>query len=261
MYPLPYSGAERAAGLGRGSKIRYLTSSADPDIVDAEWRSDRLPALPGQVFAESAQPSSVIRIPPAAAQIETRTPHREPSLVADVAVPLLQALITTGAFGIMAGLVAWAAAWSWRVPVVVVGLALAISWLIRLRLMDRLLWQVERLTGADLNGDGVSGRPTTYAVANPAQARAAVASELRQADDQAKRAALLAFVDRCYISGCSERAHGVAASGPTRNAYIANRDTLLNLGLAEWKHAGARGGWRMCVSRQRAHQIIEKHVL
>lgn len=216
-----------------------------------------------------SEDASVIHIGPqlkpadTAPTIETRTARRVPGMESDVLVPLSQAAITAVAVAIAAGLVSWAADWSWRVPVVAFALALVLGWLWRLRLVDRLLWQIETWTDHDIDGDGAKGRPTvSYAVANPGQARSVVARENRQEAEDAERAALLAFVDKCFISGCGEHAHGVKASGPARADYVARRDTLLSLGVAAWRFPGnPRGGWTMTCSRQRARQLVEKHVL
>jgi len=153
--------------------------------------------------------------------------------------------------------------WSWRVPVVVGALTLAGSWLWRLGVVDRLLWTVESFTGKDVDGDGVTGRPAiSFTLANPGQARQDVAREVRQTAQSAEQAELLQFVDACFMKGCGEHAHGVKASGPARQAFIAKRDALMALGVAGWKFPGnPKGGWKLLVSRQRARQLLQKHVL
>ena len=47
---------------------------------------------------------------------------------------------------------------------------------------------------------------------NPGAARATVARQTAQNDTEARQTALQAFVDRCYLSGTSEGAHGITAS-------------------------------------------------
>lgn len=218
-------------------------------------------AVTGEVL-----PPDVIRIPaaqpePAQTWHETRTPRRDPGLESDVIVPGLQAVFTALAAGIGAALLAWALSWSWRVPVIVLALALIAAWAWRLRLTDRLLWQIETWTGQDLNQDGATGKPAvSFAVANPAQARAAIAQETRQAAQLAERETLLRFVDTCFVMGTSESAQGIAAGD--RADYVRMRDTLLSLGAAKWKNPSRpKAGWVMAVSRERARQIIAKHVL
>lgn len=211
-------------------------------------------------------PPDVIRIPAAQPEPpptlhETRTPRREPSLEPDVIVPGLQAVLTAATAALGAALLAWAWGWSWRVPIVVLALALFGAWAWRLRLADGLLWQIERWADYDLNGDGVTGKPSvSFAVVNPAQARAEVAQETRQATESAARATLLRFVDTCFVMGTSESAQGIAAGD--RADYVRSRDVLLSLGAAKWKNPRRpKAGWVMAVSRERARQIVTKHVL
>jgi len=142
------------------------------------------------------------------------------------------------------------------------GLALAYMLVARLRFMDSLLWSVETLTGYDVNGDGKVGEPAAFTLANPAQARQAAAIAEATTESEAHKAELLAFVHRCYTVGTGERSHGVRASGSDREAYVRQRDVLLSLGIARWKHDGRpRAGWVMAVSHQKALQIIARHVL
>lgn len=259
-HPLPYAASERATGLATGPQVRYLAGNEDLLPMRLDDGADLLPAV---------RDAPVVRIGPQPAPtndapvVETRMPRREPSLEADAWVPGVQAVFTSIAAGIGAGLLAWAAGWSWKVPVVFLALGLALGWLWRLRVVDSLLWTIETWTGRDFNGDRQVGKPqTAFTVANPSQARDTVARETRQEAESAERAALLAFCDACFVNGCSEAAHGIKASGPDRAAFVTHRDALLSLGVAAWRNPDKpRAGWHMAVSRQRARQIITKHVL
>ncbi len=128
-----------------------------------------------------------IRLPQARAddpgmlEHEIRRPLRRP-LGSDVGVPFLQAGVTALAFGVMAGLLAWAFGWNWRVVAVTLGVAFAVTWLTRLRLADSLLWEVERLTGRDLDHDGSVGTPHGAVLLNSWQARQE-AAQVRADDD------------------------------------------------------------------------------
>jgi len=212
------------------------------------------PVYPDRLPAAEAAPSW---------EVERRTPNRTPTVETDVSVPVLQAFYTALAFGIMAGLLAWAAGWSWRVPVVVLALALAIGWLWRLRLVDGLLWKVESITRTDLTGDNQVGPPVpqhAFTVANPAEARSEAAADVRQQQEDQRRAELLAFVDRCLLVGCSESAQGIKASD--RADYLRLREVLFQLGIAAWKNPEKpKAGWGLVVSHERARQIIARHVL
>ena len=253
------------------------------DTANMNLEGEVLPAAPGRELApwQDAQPAAwqpgaapiiSITLPRARGDdtdatpnmtYERRTLQREPSLESDFLLPVLQAGATAIAALIMAGLLAWAFKWSWRVPAVVFGLALAFMLLARLRFMDSLLWATETLTGFDVNGDGNVGRPaTSFTLANPAQARTEARRDVDATEQAAQRAELLAFLHRCYTVGCSEGAHGVKASGPDRQAYVRQRDVLLSLGIATWKNAERpKAGWRMAVSYARAQELIARHVL
>lgn len=253
MNPMPFAESERRAGLATGPQLRYLY---DGDLLPMRINdgSELLPALPETLPALPGAP-----VP----QIETRTPNRTPNREADLIVPAGQAAMLALAVLIGGGAVAIALGLSGRLVLASFGIALIAGWFWRQRVSDGLLWAVETATGLDLDHNGTVGNPSrAYAVMQPAAARETVARETRQAAQSAERAALLAFVDKCYIRGTSENAHGVKATGPDRAEYVAKRDVLLSLGVAAWRNPDKpRAGWQMAVSRQRARQLVEKHVL
>jgi len=193
---------------------------------------------------------------------ERRTLQREPSVESDFLLPVLQAFGVAASAMIVTAVLAWYFSWHWRVVLLVFGLALAYMLVARLRHMDSLLWATETLTGTDINGDGHTGQPGHVALVNPALARAAAAHDVDATEQAAQRAELLAFMHRCYVTGTSEGAHGVKASGPDRQSYVRQRDVLLSLGIAQWKSEGRpKAGWKMAVSYQRAQELVAKHVL
>jgi hypothetical protein len=105
------------------------------------------------------QPAQVGTMPPA--EVETTAPARPASFIADVVVPLVQAVVT-GA--LVAGVVTAIAAsrGSGNLFALWGGLTLgisAIAWLVLLFDTRRLLWGIERLTGLDLDRDGTKGKP------------------------------------------------------------------------------------------------------
>lgn len=250
-HPMPYSASERAQGLGRYDRIPYLAD----DVTEGEYRP--LPAL-----REDVQP--VIRIPNAPTPtftVERQSVQHPQTVENGFVVPALQALGTAICVSLACGLLAWGWGWSWRVPVIMGGLTLAGAWFWRLGWADKLLWSLETLTRHVIDGNGTVGNPA-FAVVNPATARATVAQESKQTAEDAKRQRLLAFVDRCALSGTSESAHGIQASGPDRDNYTACRDTLMSLGLAAWKNPGRpRGGWALATDPVTARSVVEKHVL
>jgi hypothetical protein len=196
-------------------------------------------------------------------ELTRHTAQRAPALESDVFVPGLQAVFTALAVFIGSGLIAWALGWSWRVPVVVTGLALACAWLWRMGVVTALLWRVESVMQRDLTGDGIPGKPqNVYTVANPQQARAEAAQAARENTDMSEAAALLDFVRQCALKGCSESALGIPPSPGERKAYCEKRDLLIALGVATWKNpARRRLGWQLAVTPEQAAPIIQKHVL
>lgn len=91
--------------------------------------------------------------------LERRSPARSATFQADVAVPLAQSVITgllLGSAGVMIADTAKGIAF---------GLACACAmWLILTEQHRQLLWNKETWTGADLDGDGVVGKPQTTRV-------------------------------------------------------------------------------------------------
>ncbi len=146
-----------------------LLPALPEDVRPPEGWRPRLPAPVIQLHLPQAHQEDE-----SVAQYETRKAQRAVTWESDVQVPAAQAFLTSCAFGVMAGLLAWAAGWSWRVPVIVFAVVLALAWLWRLRLADALLWQIETITQRDLDGDRYVGRPTVNAapvLVNPSEAR------------------------------------------------------------------------------------------
>ena len=95
------------------------------------------------------------------ASYEKRRPVRAATVPADVTVPALQSVFSGVATGILAGAGAAVAqaegAWLWGLMGGAVGMG--VTWLVVLREHRQGLWEVERLVGRDLDGDGVVGDP------------------------------------------------------------------------------------------------------
>jgi hypothetical protein len=198
--------------------------------------------------------------------VQTLKPHRDPTPAADVAVPALQATITAtvGALLLLAiALLAMRAPWqdALRAGGLAWAALLAGAWLWRLHVVDGILQEIERIIGRDLTGDGMIGRAPHTVLLDPDQARHTIEAQRREAQDAGELAALLAFVDKCFVSGTSERAHGAKPNTTAREQYIAHRDTLLRLGLAAWRNEDRpTAGWILTTSRQKAHQVIAAHI-
>lgn len=268
----PPKRAKRSYDGGTVKQVReYKTPGELVPVTEPEPEEDFNPFA---VAPYQPQPAPVIRVdtgrlPVAdngpAWELERRTPHRTPSVESDFAVPALQAGMTALAVGVGAAMLAWAAAWSWRVPVAVCGAVFVLSWLWRLRIVDGLLWTVESIIRRDVTGDNHIGQPEpqhAYTLANPAEARAQVAQTQRAQAQDTRRAELLAFVHTCTTHGTSERAHGVQATGPDREKYLAHRDALLALGVANWRNPDRpKAGWLLAVDEAQASDVISKHVV
>ena len=97
---------------------------------------------------------------------ELRRPARTPGIASDFAVPALQAVATAIAGAVVAGVGVMLWGWHcapcpWRLR-----LTFAVAWLWRLRLADTLLWEIETLTGYDVNHDGKIGAPGRAVLVN-----------------------------------------------------------------------------------------------
>jgi hypothetical protein len=114
-------------------------------------------------------PSAQARTLPDGAEMETAVPARPAGIVADLLVPLGQAMVTGALLG---GLLVFAVGevapgfggdlfkvWAITALAITAG-----TWLILLGQTRRLLWAVERLTGLDLDEDGTAGPPEKQAI-------------------------------------------------------------------------------------------------
>ena len=98
---------------------------------------------------------------PMGARYERRRPVRDPHVESDVVTPILQAAFS-GLIGTMAsGAIAGLAGWPKPVLVGAVGGAgvVSVTWFWLLRQHRALLWEIEEIAGADLDGDGRIGQP------------------------------------------------------------------------------------------------------
>jgi hypothetical protein len=214
----------------------------------------------------SLGPVDYRRIPaadPVGYERTTQQARHTPTVETSFVIPALTATGTALALTIAAGALALALHWPARTVLIIFALALAGGWFWRLGFADKVLWSVESWTGKDFDGDHNIGRPALgFATVNGATARATVARATAQNDTEARQTALQAFVDRCYLSGTSEAAHGITASGPDRVNYVACRDELLKLGLATWKNPHRpKSGWQLTTDPATCKGIVAGHVL
>lgn len=170
--------------------------------------------------------------------LERRSPARSATFQADVAVPLAQSLITGLFFG-SAGV---------AVVDVATGLAFGlgcagICWLILTDQHRRLLWNIETWTGADLDGDGETGKPQTTRI------------EIDVTDGQQRQ--LINLDTDIPLEKQIKFAKGVQRGKPlterewtgagrlfTDAEFEELRDALMARGLAKWKNSRHRKqGW------------------
>lgn len=212
----------------------------------------------------SLGPVDYRRVPAAVGYVQTtQTARHTPTVTTSVVIPALTAMGTALALTLAMGALAWAFGWPAKTVLIVFALSLALGWFWRLGFADKVLWAVESWTGKDLDHDQVVGKPALgYATINPGQARATVARETTQQGADGRLEALQAFVDRCYLAGTSESAHGIQASGPDRDNYVACREVLFSLGLAAWRNPERpRGGWVLVTDPVTAKTIIAQHAI
>jgi len=182
----------------------------------------------------------------------------------DVLVPFFQSLLT----GLLAGLLAALGArllLDWELSLAteagaLVGLLITmLVWLQRLQVFSQLLWRIESRAGLDLNADGVVGQPRALVV-NP-DAAAARARKVRfELEAGVTRRQLEDFLRQAYQVGTSESAMGIAPG--RRGEYVAMRDLLMQLGIADWKNPlNPRAGWELVVPAEEAFNILHQHVI
>jgi hypothetical protein len=220
--------------------------------------------LTGEILPPEQTSLSTYQVPRAAPapsyQVENRQPRHVQNLETGFLVPFATAGGTAIALTIAAGALALAFGWPVKTVLIIFALSLAGGWLWRLGVADKIIWNVERVTRQDLDGDGTIGAPMTHlAVIQPEAARQDIARQTRQTTANERLVWLQAFVHRCYVMGCSESAQGIKPGDRAR--YLEARDLLLRLGLAVWRdEANKRLGWQMTTDEATAVAIITHHV-
>jgi hypothetical protein len=118
---------------------------------------------------------------PAGAEYERRRPVRDPAIESDVITPVLQALMSGAVGAILSGAGAVIADASKPVAFAALGGAgvLGLAWFTLLREHRGLLWEIERVTGADLDRDGAVGAPGTSQSTEPREVRVEVTERSR----------------------------------------------------------------------------------
>lgn len=196
--------------------------------------------------------------------VETMTPARAPDVRSDFLTPMFQSLFS-GFVAMLAGaVVAWRLGGDvllWAIVGFVAGLA--VCWLAALGLARSLVWRIERFIGDDIDGDGVEGEPDPAhaMLENPGKAREASAKIAGEHTGAIRTAELLGFLTRCSAVGTSEGKLGIGTSPQARAKYAALRDTLIQLGVGQWRDENRRAaGWLLTMTPAQAAPIIARHV-
>ena len=125
------------------SKRRTVSATTSP--ISVLGASERLESPPGAASVDLSTGGSW----------ERRQPARRAEFGGDVLVPLTQGLITGVAAGAVGGLLSG----SWTGAVVAGVCVFCITWVTLLIQTRAGLWIIERVTGQDLDHDGVVGEP------------------------------------------------------------------------------------------------------
>lgn len=200
-------------------------------------------------------------------EIENTTPHRAPKLESDVAVPAAMSAIIGLAVSIGVFVIALATNRTLATALQFGSIAFIGTFLValfqRLGVIDNGLNVREKITQTDTDDDSDTGEENTThnMLQNPGQARE-VSNKIASGNGGALRTAeLLSFVTRCATIGTSEAKLGIGTSPQQRQQYKQLRDSLIELGIAEWKNEERRAlGWELRMTPEQAAPIISAHV-
>jgi hypothetical protein len=193
--------------------------------------------------------------------VESRVPAGPSRFETHVAVPV--ALAGTVALAVTFGLVlaAWRFRWPWDVTWTggLLAFIAMLAW--RLRWVDRLAWRLETITGRELDGKPGIGKPDhPFVLVNKDEARSKADALAAEVWRESRAAELVRFAAACATEGTSEAAQGVSSKSQ-REAYLAKRQALFDLGLAAWKNpAVPNSAWVLRLPPEQTAQFIENYV-
>jgi hypothetical protein len=160
-------------------------------------------------------------------------------LEGDFLVPAAQAGLTGLLLGALLAALLWLfvpdleahplAIWAGATLVIV-----AVAWLLLLVDTRKLLWNIERLTGQDLDGDQEIGRPGHLVFVNRERAKQRAEKDRKEAEWRA----FLGFVSRLGVKGTTL---AVWESEIGRDRYNEFRDALIDYGFARWRSYKSNG--------------------
>jgi hypothetical protein len=175
-----------------------------------------------------------------------REPARAASLESDVWVPSLQALLS----GVFAGLAGGAVAHvitldrAMFIGITTGAVCAGLVWAAQVRDHNRLLWKVEEIVGADVDGDGVVGEPPRPEV----HEQLVLVHGAGRAPEQSLRRRFEEFVRGCERMGTAQN-YWEQTRKLDRSEYLQWRDSLIRLGWGKWRSPGSPNqGWELIAS-------------
>ena len=197
--------------------------------------------------------------PGAPGVVEIQQPSRAPTIESDFSVPALQALVT----GVIGGsAVTSAICLLWHTALfpcwpATMALAAGAGWIWRMAESANTLYRTEQmLVDAPAPVPFTPSIPLLGRPDEAVNATIAIRDDVRRLANQER---LIDFVRRCKTVGTSESAQGIRPND--RAQYLADRDTLMRLGLATWRGPNHLAGWELTVAPAQAFVVIRKHVL
>lgn len=185
-------------------------------------------------------------------------PARTPEMGADVHVVGCRAALTALSFGLIASTVTAAVCIIAQAgTLITLGAITAAGWCTfavtfavdlphEKALLGRAqIWEYERQTGKDIDGDGIIGKPPP---ADPLVISAnANSTSLSVAGQEERFAQLDAFIDAIYERNSTTESTHIEGRGMDRDSqYVPFRDALIRGGYARWiSQARPNAGWRM----------------
>ena len=250
--------------LEAGRRRRMLQDVMRPAVTPVKTFDLQGDLLPRE--ETSLGPVDYRRLPPAepmAYSVENRQPRHVHNLETGFLVPLATAGGTALCATVAIGALALAYGWPARTVLIVFGVSLAAAWAWRIRVADRVVWQIETWARRDLDNDHNIGRPaTSYALVDAGVARQTAGRSVQATEAATRAAELSAFYKACALKGTSEGKLGISPAPVARAEYCKLRDELIKLGIAAWRDPGRpRIGWDLRLGPEQALPIIQKHVI
>lgn len=216
--------------------------------------------------APARAPMPAIAAVPAGVTLERKRPARAATLQSDVAVPCIQSVITGLLAIVGGGGVAAAAGWDVLIVSAVVGaIVTGTAWYLLLRQHSDLLWEVETITGLDLNKDGHKGKPpkkeTTPLEIHIPPGQDGQGPQTLFVDLPTTIEKLRAFA-RAVLGGRSMSESGWTGGGRLfgKTEFVGVRDELIERGLIRWNNpeAHAQGCSLTAVGRWAFRNLAKK---